>query len=88
MKGIEEFEDVEEISQEGGVPAGNARVPPLDSVLDQLILWFLKGLVCPKMLSSSKKLNLPLIPLFSALHPRRAKLKVMMSSSVLCWVLL
>lgn len=54
MEENKEFEDVEDIGEEGGVPTGNASVPLFDELLDQQIISFLKGLAGPAKLTSSQ----------------------------------
>ena len=49
-----EKENVEDVGQEGEVQAETTCVPPLDPVLSQQIISFLKGLVGPGVLPSAQ----------------------------------
>ena len=75
--------DVEEIKHKEGVHAEAIAIHPIDSMLAEHTISFLKGLAGWGMLHP---LKFQLILLLLPLRPRQARWEIMMIYFILCWV--
>ena len=72
------------IEHEKGVQDEATRIPPIDPVLDEQIISFLKGLAGRGMLPSAQ---IPTNPLVASTAPKTSEIEIMMFFFILCWVL-
>lgn len=84
VKEGEDVENVEEVEQEEGWKAKSIGIPPIGTVLAQKIMYFLKGLAGPRMITPTQALANPLFLIVCISLLGR---EVTMPSSVLSWVL-
>ena len=67
IEGNKEFEDVEKIGTEGGVPSRNVGFPPFPLMLAQHIMLFLKGLDGQVMIPSDQDPSNPLVSIIASM---------------------
>ena len=77
-----EFENVKEVENEEGVQDEAKGIPPIDPMLAQQSMSFLKRLAGRWMIPPTQ---VPANPLVATLNPRQLERQVMMLSCVLCW---